>query len=294
MALHVDELTEHKVLSCVDAFPQMRTGIRGRRGHPRIQTTAEGSFAVAQHRETPEHKLRHFQDCKVFPISGYLQRPDVHGSIFFDLDPEFLPKDLAWGRGENVFQSVVDNEFVAGALAGRYVVPPRVLDMFEAVSKLILGLILDRKWRLPTEIGEPVEWRRRCFNKEADRVARYAMQCQRSFLCINPILNSLPNQPFHVLCHSDGGHNPETGATAAATVVRMRVHGVWQPVAVGAIFGQAAGNDSLTAEVRGLQLSLFLASSLASRADLGTVAKPVFTNILCTNPCFNWAPPAGE
>ena len=42
----------------------------------------------------------------------------MHGSIFFDLDPELLPKDLAWESGENLFHTVVDNEFMAGSLAG--------------------------------------------------------------------------------------------------------------------------------------------------------------------------------
>ena len=127
---------------------------------------------------------------------------------------------------------------------------------------------------------EPVEWRPREKNKEADRLANLAMDTGSSRIHLSPDLD-LPAAlgSANILCWCDGGFRSGPGIGASAWIVRSAVP-PFAPLMYASSFHEAAV-DSVDMEIRALSHAIQtvrLAVQARSREHLEAMLGPECTS----------------
>ena len=94
-------------------------------------------------------------------------------------------EDSEWGGCTRCFQLVVDNKILMEQQCGNVKCMQDDKASVEYVANCIANLIIIHKWNVRTVHADPIMWRKRNLNKEADYLANLAMDSEqaRRYVC---------------------------------------------------------------------------------------------------------------
>ena len=147
-------------------------------------------------------------------------------SAFPELRIHDEDKSLLHSSGELRF--IVDNQTLQQVLSG--ITPlsdQQYLPVFRRMTAA-LDALFEGGYEPISKHDDPITWRERCFNKQADWLANRAMDENRSFQrCIIEDMDPSANY----ITFSDGGYRRSTGRAAAGWVTYKLKDGITTPVA---------------------------------------------------------------
>ena len=86
------------------------------------------------------------------------------------------PGDDAWPSGVKAFQIIVDNQALADEACGRAIAGGDAWSDLRDISSSLAAMVLTHGWSMRKPVADPVVWRPRHLNKEADFLANIAME----------------------------------------------------------------------------------------------------------------------
>eukprot|EP00973_Karenia_brevis_P091781 12409097-Karenia_brevis.AAC.1 len=130
-----------------------------------------------------------------------------------------MEQDSEWQR-PGTFEFITDNETMVDILSGTAEPESTDRDTLSQILRDISDLIVGRNWGPRESNGNPVKWRRRCFNKEADYLANQAMDARRGFSYCNQGLVDNLASVRNIQGWSDGGCRIHEGVSSYAWLLK--------------------------------------------------------------------------
>ena len=240
-----------------------------------------GASARASREASQPAKRRRTSHCGNFlpfslPLFPFFAK---EGRIFADITPTIEEADCSWQTSCKRMRFIVDNQLLARWCTGQAKMEPDTRNLLADPLELLAGVFL-LGWRPFLDSMEPVEWRPREKNQEADRLANLAMDTGNSRIHLSPDPNLLAAlSSANILCWSDGGFRPGPGFGASAWIVRSAVP-PFAPLMYASNF-HAEAVDSVEMEIRALAQAIQtvrLAVQAQSREQLEAMLGPDCTS----------------
>ena len=129
-----------------------------------------------------------------------------------------MATDLCLGRARTI-QIVTDSQILAYILAGRAKHEEHTHGLTVDISTNMADTFLATNWGPRDATGDPVIWRRRDLNKEADYLANWAMDAEGDFWYYSGIKYTADSD-LRLLGWSDGGCRNEQNVSAHAWILK--------------------------------------------------------------------------
>ena len=187
---------------------------------------------------------------RTIPTATWCQSVSIGSDLYSTLD-----QDSSW-QAPDTFELVADSETMVNLLSGR---ADPGSDNSEALSQTletIAKILIEGNWGPRNFDSDPVVWRRREYNKEADFLANYAMDTGRDFNWTNATFvgKGSASRITNLQGWSDGGSRPDEGVSSYGWILKGWC-GSSGPyiIAVAAKFFDCAADSSLQVEISGMQ-----------------------------------------
>jgi hypothetical protein len=166
--------------------------------------------------------------------------------------------------GARTIETITDNEALADIICGRGKPDCLYIDPINEILTIIADMFIGGKWGAKAPADDPVTWKRREFNKEADYLANYAMDSREDFMFIGDI-QQIDWEKVHLIGWSDGGSRWEEGCSSSAWLLKvLDEKGGIQVVAAAAEYYDKPAQSSLEVEVKA-KLGLWRAISMIEK-----------------------------
>ena len=148
----------------------------------------------------------------------------------------------------------MDNQLLADVVCGRAKVEQQHHQQYlDRILETIATVFIVKGWGPREPHHDPVKWRRRVHNKEADYLCNAAMNMKEDIYYRHDSLSS-GEYPKNLMAWSDGGIRVAEGCSAAAWIIKAwRPDDGWIILAAQAHFYSEVLPSSLDAECRALE-----------------------------------------
>ena len=116
---------------------------------------------------------------------------------------------------------VVDNQMLAGTTCGHAKGSHRQQLLLRRTYDTILHLVLISQARPKSDISDPIQWRKRDLNQEADGLCNWAMDFKRDEVGVRPDLGNILPILDQFMLWTDGGRR-DSGEGGMGVVLRGR------------------------------------------------------------------------
>ena len=165
---------------------------------------------------------------------------NIGGDLFTLLDT-----DGVWEKN-HTFIFVADNETMVNIICGRANPDIEYRETTAEILDTIAKVMTEANWGPKSFYGDPIVWRKREFNKEADFLANYAMDNRKDFHYINEELINQRKSIINVQGWSDGGCGVEERISSFGWILKgWTCSGKFGIIAAGARFFDRPSTSSL-------------------------------------------------
>ncbi len=162
-----------------------------------------------------------------------------------------MEEDLFWNNGKAV-DVITDNKVLADILGGRAKADPRYTEYTDAILDQVSRLFIDRGWGPRYKNGDPIRWRERGMNKEADYLANWALDNRKKISYTNT-KEIEDKENLHLMGWSDGGSRDSENGSSSAWILKVcGADGTWTIIAASATYYDRVAESSLEVECKAM------------------------------------------
>ncbi len=195
-----------------------------------------------------KQKRRSGEDITELVTDQWGTSGDIGGGLYLTLEI-----DNRWNR-RRTLQVVADNEALVNSLLGVAEVDTDHRQVVADILDIIAGTMVEHNWGPRSFDGEPIEWRKREYNQEADFLANYAMDTDSDFNYVNgQLLEGGVEKICNIQGWCDGGSRRRQNKSAYGWLLK-----VWLEddgpfiLAAGAKYYDRAATSSFEIEAQGM------------------------------------------
>lgn len=214
------------------------------------------------------------EDTSMVPCVQWQFASSIGGNLYNTME-----QDSVWDQA-NTFELIADSETLVNILSGRAEPDNANKSIVSEILRDISDIMVDRNWGPRKITGDPVTWRSRGFNKEADYLANQAMDAKRGFRFTNEALMANSKSIKNIQGWSDGGCRVEEGVASYGWLLKAWTNGPNPTIlACGSTYLERAATSSLEVEALAMrEAAKTMKSTLLSMCSSLEVRKQSITD----------------